>query len=266
MQSMMRSLADFERYTVSATDGDVGSVADFLFEDERWVIRYLVVKTGALAHRTRVLISPLFFGKADWQSYRFHLSLPMAKVESSPNIDTDKPVSRQQEIEYYNYFGYPYYGKSRKLWGTRDYPGAMAAGVATDTLAEHADKATGDVHLRSAGEVRGYHVQGTDGVVGHIEDFIVDDHTWEVRYLVINTRDWWPGKKVLVAPRWVSSVSWEEKKVHVDLSRQAIKGSPEWVVDAAVNREYETRLYDYYGRPVYWLGGEPAEEQRAPHP
>ena len=114
------------------------------------------------------------------------------------------------------------------------------------------DKASGDVHLRSAQEVRGYHIQGSDEAIGHVEDFIVDDETWEVRYLVIDTSNWWFGKKVLVAPHWASRISWEERKVYVDLSRQAIKNSPEWNATAAVNREYEARLYDYYGRPVYW--------------
>ena len=117
---------------------------------------------------------------------------------------------------------------------------------------KHYKEAPGDVHLRSANEVRGYHVQGRDGAIGHIADFIVDDETWAVRYLVIDTKNWWFGKKVLVAPHWANRVSWPERKVYVDLARDDIEKSPEWNPAEAINREYETRLYDYYGRPVYW--------------
>jgi hypothetical protein len=133
------------------------------------------------------------------------------------------------------------------------YPGSLAAGGGNEASAEHPDKPD-DVHLRSAAEVRGYHIQGSDQAIGHVEDFIVDDGSWEIRYLVIDTNNWWFGKKVLVAPNWISRISWGERKVHVDLSRETIKNSPEWNASAAVNREYESRLYDYYGRPVYWDG------------
>lgn len=113
---------------------------------------------------------------------------------------------------------------------------------------------SGDVHLRSDEEVRGYHVEGSDAAIGHIEDFIVDDETWEVRYLVVDTRNWWFGKKVLVMPQWASRISWTERKVYLDLSRQQIKDSPEWNAAAAIDRAYETRLHDYYRRPGYWVG------------
>ena len=123
----------------------------------------------------------------------------------------------------------------------------------TENEASETDAGKSDeVHLRSAKELRGYHIQGTDEAIGHVADFIVDDETWEVRYLVIDTSNWWFGKKVLVAPHWATRISWEEGKIHLDLSRQAIKSSPEWDPHAAINRDYEVRLYDYYGRPVYW--------------
>ncbi len=118
--------------------------------------------------------------------------------------------------------------------------------------------------MRSVNELIGYHIQGSDGAIGHVEDFIVDDESYEMRYLVVNTHSIWFGKKVLVAPRWASRVSWEEKAVSVDMSRQAIAMSPTWDPAAAVNREYETRLHDYYGRPVYWPmdGDGPGEAPR----
>lgn len=267
---MLRSLKDLERYTVNATDGDIGSVANFLLDDEHWAIRYLVADTDGFFDGRRVLISPISLRQADWSTRRLHVALTRDKVKKSPSIDVDKPVSRQHERDYYRYYGYPYYWGYSGLWGMGADPGLLAAGRWNDAPGERIDE-TGDVHLRSASEVRSYHIQGSDEAIGHVEDFIVDDETWQVRYLVIDTSNWWFGKKVLVAPHWASRISWEERKVHVDLSRQAIKNSPEWNASAAVNREYEVRLYDYYGRPVYWGSGDqpagtPSVDQSASHP
>ena len=143
------------------------------------------------------------------------------------------------------------------------YPGLLAAGTLDEGPDEHSDK-SGDVHLRSAKEVSGYHIQGSDHSIGHIEAFIVDDETWTVRYLVIDTSNWWFGKKVLISPHWASRVSWLERKVYVDMARQAIKDSPEWTATTGVHREFERRLHEYYGRPVYWVGGQPSEQTRPP--
>ena len=263
---MLRSLKDLERYTVSATDGDIGIVDNFLLDDERWIVRYLVVETGGVFDGRRVLISPISFREAEWSTHRFHLALTMDKVKNSPSVDVDKPVSRQHEMDYHHYYGYPYYWGASGLWGMGAYPALLAAGKWDKARAGHSAKASGDVHMRGAKAVHGYHIQGSDEAIGHVEDFIVDDETWEVRYLVVDTSNWWLGKKVLVAPRWANRVSWEEENVYVDMTRQAIKNSPEWDPAAAVNREYEAVLHDYYGRPAYWAIGErPAEVQPPRH-
>lgn len=259
---MLRSLKDLDRYDVSATDGDVGEVLNFLIDDEHWIVRYLVVQTGG---GRRVLISPISFREVDWTTRRFHLALTSHKVNNSPSVDMDEPVSRQREREYYLYYGYSQYWGSLGLWGIGGYPGLLATESRSDPPGEETDETSGDVHLRSVDEVRGYHVQGSDGAIGHVEDFIVDDETWEVRYLVVDTSNWWFGKKVLVAPQWADRVSWSEKNVHVDMSRKAIQGGPEWGGAAAIDREYESGLYDYYGRPVYWGSGDQVASGPPPH-
>lgn len=248
---MLRSLKGFERYTVRASDGDIGVVVDFYLGDEHWVVRYLVVETDAIFENHQVLISPISFRKADWSSHRFHVGLTKAKVQSSPSVETDKPVSRQFEWDYIRYYGYPNYWGQSGLWGSEAHPNLLAEAKWSNEPIEYYAKPN-DIHLRSASELRGYHVQGNDGEIGHIEDFIVDDETWEVRYLVIDTSNWWFGSKVLVSPHWASRVSWGEGNVYVDLSRESIRNSPEWKPTAAINREYEMRLYDYFGRPAYW--------------
>ena len=252
---MLRCLKDLERYKVSATDGDIGSVVDFLLDDEHWVVRYLVVETGDLLNERQVLISPISFRQVDWSTRRFHLALTMDRVKNSPSVDVNKPVSRQHERDYYGYYGMPYYWGSSWFWGTGAYPGLLAECEWHESQTELSDQSS-DCHLRSANEIRGYHIQGTDEAIGHVEDFIVDDETWAVRYLVIDTSNWWLGKRVLIAPHWATTVSWEQKNVCVELSRERIKNSPEWSARTAMNRDYETRLYKHYGRPAYWIDDE----------
>lgn len=248
---MLRSLKDLERYTVNATDGDVGTVVDFLVEDSRWTIRYLVVETGSFFHERHVLVSPVSFGKVEWSSRRVDLTLTKEKIRNSPSVDVDKPVSRQHEWDFVRYYGYPYYWGYSGLWGVGDNPALLGAGEYYAESAERLEHAPGDVHLRSVKEILGYDIQGSDGAIGHLDDLVVDDTTWELRYLVVDTSNWWFGKKVLLAPHWASRVSWSEQKIFVDETRESVKRSPEWAA-FTVNREYEAQLYEHYGRPHYW--------------
>ncbi|CAN5863210.1 PRC-barrel domain-containing protein [soil metagenome] len=247
---MLRSLADLNDYSVSATDGDLGHVGGFLLDDEQWVLRYLIVEVGDLLDRHRVLISPISFGRADWATHRFHLALTLDQIKSSPDIDTDKPVSRQHERDYLGYYGYPNYWGQAGMWGMGVFPGLLAGSTPYDVSPTAATESAGDAHLRSANELRGYHIHGSDGAIGHVVDFILDDESWAIRFLVIDTSAWWFGKKVLVSPRWADSIRWDDRTIHLDISRAAVKSSPEWNPDAPVNRELEHRLYDYYGRPA----------------
>lgn len=268
--AVLRSLKDLENYTLFATDGEIGTVVGFLLDDETWTIRYLVAETNGASGARDVLISPISFRKADWGKPRcFRLALTRELVRRSPGIDTDQPVSRQHEIEYYRYLGYSCYWGGSSIWGAGTYPALLALGRWDDAAAGPAGPVdvTGwrPPPARSAGEVRGYHVQGLDDAIGHIDDFIVDDESWEVRYLVIvDTGNWWAGRKVLVEPRWARHVSWEEGTIYFELSRQAIKDSPSWDETDAVNRQYEVQLYDYYGRPVYWRNVDRPDEPGPP--
>ena len=260
---MLRSLKELERYKVSATDGEVGSVANFLFDDEKWAIRHLVVETGHFFDERRVLISPISFRTVDWAKRLFHLALTMDEVKKSPNVDTDQPVSRQHERDYYDYYGYPYYWGAMGVWGLGYYPALLGARPGDVVPTRRSDEMSGDAHLQSVVEVHGYDIQGTDDGIGFAEDFIVDDQTWEIRYLVVDTSHWWWGKKVLVAPDWATHISWADRKISVDLTREAIKNSPEWDGASIIPREYEALLCASYRRPAYWLASNRSEEVRA---
>jgi hypothetical protein len=249
---MLRSLKALESYKVTAKDGDVGSVVNFLLDDERWAIRYLVVDTGGFFGSRQVLISPISFREVDFSSNRFHLSLSMEKVKNSPSIDLDRPVSRQQERGYYGYYGYPYYWGYDGLWGMGADPIAFR-GSGYQSPRDILGEPPGDRHLRGANEVTGYHIEATDGAIGHVADFVIDDLTWAVRYLVVATTNWWPGKRVLVAPEWASRISWVDRKVYLGMSRDAIQHSPPWTGAYPVTRAYEDTLVQHYGGTAGWI-------------
>ena len=259
---MQKITKDLKGNTIVATDGDIGKVDDFYFDDESWTIRYLVADTGDWLLRRKVLLSPVALGKADFASGRFKVTLTKKQIEGSPSIDTDKPVSRQHEAYYHDYYGYPYYWTGPFLWGPMYCPQIPVLDQKRIEERRAEREEAGDLHLRSANKVTGYHIEATDGDVGHVEDFILDNETWEIRYLVVDTRNWLPGKKVLIAPRWIDRVSWDDSKVYVSLSREAIKNAPEYHPDA-LNREYEEKLHNHYDRPKYW--DPPSAGREAPH-
>lgn len=252
---MLKNAKDLEKFVVNATDGEIGHVTDLLLEDDKWAVRYLVVQTTGQTQRPRVLISPVSVQETDWEGHRLELALTQEKVMNSPSVELDKPVSRQHEREYSRYYGYPPYWGGIGVWGMGMYPGLLA--TSHWAAPPEASDEPGDAHLRSAAELRGYHIHGSDGTVGHVDDFILDDETWELRYLALDTSNWWFGKKVLIAPQWATRVSWVTREVFVDLTQKDVKSSPEWDANAAISRDYEAGLYRHYGRPEYW-GNHPA--------
>jgi hypothetical protein len=264
---MLRSLKDLERYKVSATDGELGRVVNVLLDDERWVVRYLVVDTGGYLDDRRVLISPMSFRQIEWATQRFHLALTMDQVRRSPSVDVDQPVTWQHEESLHEHYGYPPHCGCSETASLATPASEPVTRTRSELPCPTANGHSADVHLRSSKELRGYQIHGTDGAIGHVDDFITDDVTWEVRYLVVDTGNWWVGKKVLVAPHWARHISWRDRTVDVDMSRGAIKKSPDWSATDAVNRANEERLYDYYGRPVYWTSGDRANAaQLEAHP
>jgi hypothetical protein len=240
---------------IRALDGELGTIDQFYFDDDSWAIRYFVVNTGNWLEGRQVLISPFSVTHTDWQARRLDVALTKQQVEDSPDIDTHRPVSRQHETEYLGYFSYPYYWDGPNLWGPAFLPVGSQL-LAAETVEARADKlrnASTDSHLRSANAVAGYSIDATDGEIGHLDGFIVDDETWAIRYIEVATRNWWPGKKVLVSPAWIDLVSWETSKVHVGLSREVIRNAPEYLESMPVSRDYENQLYFHYGLPPYWL-------------
>lgn len=266
---MLHSIREMNGYTLQASDGEIGKVDEFLFDDQQWTIRYMVVDTGGWLSGRRVLISPISIRTANWDHQMIDVGLTKYQVEHSPGIHTEQPVSRKKEAELAQYYGYAPYWGGAGIWGAGMYPTPLlyaypmrpVAAVPPVVSARPVEQRQisrqeqGDPHLRSTREVIGYAIQARDGEIGTVDDFLVDDETWMLRYLVIDAGSWWSGKKVLVAPEWISTISWERSDVRVNLSRETIKGAPEFDPYTPVSHDYEARLDDYYGRPAVWQAG-----------
>ena len=255
---MLRSMKDLHGFTIGATDGDIGTVKEFYFDDVSYTVRYVVVETGGWLSDRRVLLSPIAFRATDWEHQRITTGLTKAKVEKSPDIDTQKPVSRQHETAFFGYYGYGPYWEGPYLWGASPNP-YLGPGPVLNPAALGREQSWNwegrerhDPHLRSSRAVTGYHIQSTDGDIGHVEGFVVDDESWAIRYMIVDTSNWWAGKKVLVAPAWIEKVDWDQSKVHVTITRAQIENSPEYDPAQPVERAYEQQLHGHYGQPRYW--------------
>jgi hypothetical protein len=257
---MLRSLKGLIGADIRATDGDIGKVHDFYFDDEKWTVRYLVADTGGWLRGKLVLLSPAALGHPGWDEKVFPVHCTRQQVEDSPSALMDQPVSRQHEEDLHKHYGWPpywigggHFPATTVVFGPERTvpPLSDTHGVRRDPDLP-AEKGRGDPHLHSVKEVAGYQIQAEDEEIGHAEDFLVDDDSWEIRYLVVDTRRWLPGKDVLIAREWMDHVSYPDSRVHVDLTREQIRSAPEYEQGTPVSREYEEELYAHYGRRGYW--------------
>ena len=247
---------------IKASDGALGKIKDVYFDDHSWIVRYLVVETGAFLAERQVLISPISVLNIDWDKNVVHVNLTMHQVKASPSIDTDKPVSRQHEADYFDYYGYPYYWTDPSLWVKATNPVSPAGRAAALRNSPGLQgEAPFDPQLRSAKEVTGYGLRTVAEIMGHVEDFLLDSVTWAIRYVLVDTRNWLPGRHVVIPPAWIKDVEWDKQLVRVDVSPERVKSAPEFDLSIEFTREDEKRLFKHYGREAYWqaptLGHQP---------
>jgi len=232
---MLRSTAELAGLAIHATDGTIGTLTNVLFDDIHWLVRYLVVDTGHWLPGRLVLISPASVDSADLAARQLHVKLTKAQVEASPGIESHETVSRQHEQRVAKYYGWPVY------WPTE---GVLAPDVD--------DQKHGDANLRSASEVQGYYVHAKDGDLGHVADFLIDETLWEIRYVIVDTRNWLPGRKVLVDPRATDRVDWAKSTVHVHLTRDELQHCPTYDATGARETQDQAHQESFQRWPTYW--------------
>ena len=270
---MLFAITGLQRCPVEGIDGRVGTVKDFLFDDHSWKIRWMVVDTGYWLPGRRILIHPSVIVPLDlaepadrvlpmmsWgETLAISVRLTKAQIEASPEAQEDQPVTKQMEAQLYDYYGWD------PSWGTAYFgpnaivtspagPPIFAAAAARQAAGMEAHPGDGDQHLRSVVAVNGYHVHATDGELGHVENFLADDANWDIRYLVIATRNWWPGKHVRLAPYAVKEIDWSEERINVNVTRHQVKSSPAWDPLAMTDNIGEQHLHRHFGWPGYEIG------------
>ena len=243
-------------YSIEATDGILGTVKDFLFDDRTWMLKWLVVDTGNWLTERKVLLHPSSIQKTDHERNAIVVDLTKVQVHGSLPIGRDEPVSMQMETHLYDYYGWdPYWGNSYFAAGAIASPlsvppffssAAMAAPAPANAVEDK-----GNPNLRSMSEVVGYTIHATDGVIGHVESFMIDDASWNIRYLVVDTVNWWPGKHVLMSPFAVRDVKWIDRQVWLDADRAKVRSSPNWDPLDFIDQNFEKDLHRHYGWAAY---------------
>jgi hypothetical protein len=262
--TMLHNVKDLDGYAAEGVDGPIGHVSDFFFDDRTWAVRYLVLETGRWLKSRKVLISPIAFGPPDASARLLPIAMTKEQIRHSPDVDTELPVSRQHELQYADHYGCPATPGSVKQGGADhsepvqagyDVIGAIqlrraqhAASIAKASSGSEID----DPHLRSCRALMRYLIHATDGAIGAVDGMLLDDATWTIRYLIVNTSDWWLGHEVLLATSWIDSVSWDKAAIDVGITRQALKNAP--ACDAAVplDRRLEQSLFEHHRRRGYW--------------
>ncbi len=244
---MRRKIENLIGFKILALDGEIGKVKEFYFDDSTWTIRYLIIETGSWLFGRAILLSPESLLAPDWENEVFPVNLTKAQVEGSPEIDADKSITRQHEMDLYNYYPWGAF-----YWGGMGSAGmGMAYPVEIENTAQmQKDQSDNDPHLRSTESVKGYNIKATDGEIGEVEDFIVNDQSWTIDFMEVDTGNWFPGKKVLISPQWIREINWESSSVVVNKTEEQVKNSPEYVPSQEILDSYESNLQNYYGRYI----------------
>lgn len=262
---MLWNASAINGYAIAASDGKIGTIDDFLFDDTNWLVRWLVVDTGNWLSGRKVLLPSSALAHLDVKKEECSIKLTMQQIKDSPDVDTDRPVSRQMETGVYGYYGYsPYWNSGYGYMGGMGYIGGYGymggMGGAMPILSgsrrreeeiADAQQNRDDVHLRSVEAVTGYHIHASDGEIGHVEDFLIEDADWSIRYLVVDTKNWWPGKKALISPQSVKEIDWPDRLVNINVDRQKVEGGPAYDASVTIDGAFDEKFLTYFG--IKWV-------------
>jgi sporulation protein YlmC with PRC-barrel domain len=224
---MLQDLEQLYGRKLGATDGVIGQVKDFYFDDKTWAVRYLVADTGSWLSGRQGLLTPhaftnRAFGRSDADTDVLGVNLTRKQIEDSPPIDSHRPVSRQHEEEYFRYYGWPTYWQDGGLGGGVAFPAVMPP-LTAEKRPHHGHNQRDDLHLRSTKAVTGYHIHATDGQIGSVSGFMVDGKNWAIHELVVETGHWYGGKTILLLSKNISRISYDNSTVFVNLTMDDLR-------------------------------------------
>jgi sporulation protein YlmC with PRC-barrel domain len=235
---MLMSLAELVGFSIQAADGQIGKVSDFYFDEKEWIVRYLIDQTGSWFSRRQVVIAPACIVKIDIGKKEIVTGLTRSQVENSPRIDLGKPLAQDEEQQIINYYHWPDYKSLTKEW-------MMQRNMA-------ADKISSGPNLHSSQTITGYHIITREEEVGFVENMIVDDKNWMIRYLVIDANFGLESKKILIAPDWIDTINWHERDMSVNIATKKMSECPTFDLSMPIRREYENLLYEHFECKKYW--------------
>ena len=219
---MLRNINDIYGTQLAATDGNIGHVKDFYFDDKSWTVRYLIVDTGSWLPGRQVLFAPDAFDGFRPDGEVLKLNLTREEIENGPTIESHRPVTRQHERDYYQYYSWPPYWENSGMWGIGGMP-VLATPAEIKPEVDPLD----DVHLRSTKAVTGYDIKASDGTLGTVSGFMVDHKSWAIADLVVEAGHWYSGKEILISPAAVLGISYDSSEVSVKLTRADLARTPE---------------------------------------
>ncbi len=256
---MLRDLAKLYDFSLHGNDGEVGKVDDFYLCDEDFALPYLVVDIGSWLFGKRVLVATdalLPLRMPLWERKVLVANLTREQIKEAPELDLDQPITREAEADLRAYYGWPLYWAGSVPLGmpiaTADataYPIPEAAAELDPAPHAHNE----GQHLRSTRQLHGYGIEAEDGGIGHVETLLASEDDWVLRYLVVDTRDWLPGRKVLLATKSLAEIDWSGRDIHVRLTRDQVRNAPEYHPSKPIERAHEMELLRYYGYEPYWM-------------
>ena len=249
---MLQVISGLKGFAIEARDGVLGTIVDFLFDDSRWRVRWLVVDCGSWLRQRKVLIHPSAISLTSFQDQRFIVNLTKAEVEGSPDWSEDQPVSKQMETRIFDHMAGTRFGARPISPAFRGYrlptASALVSGLWRNEPAAH-DIEPGDPHLRSSSEIVGYRLHTADGDIGHVENLMIDDSDWSLRYFIADVSNWWFGARVLISPAAVETIEWSDRHIRLNVTREQVKSSPPWDPMVAFDEIYAKQLHQHYGWP-----------------
>lgn len=256
----LHRLHDLTRQDLTSRDGGTSTVVSVYFDDQDWVVRYFIVRLGGSVPGREVLVPPSATRRLPHQPDSLFLTLTRSELENAPPADSQLPASRHYELQIRSQNGDRTSRPGQDSTRPWDFvcfgwPPHLPQGRLFDPTIDtrrqappnHPIAKAKQPHLHSSRTVTGYHIHARDGEIGHVEDFILEEPDWTVRYLAVNTRNWLPGKHVLIPPARVIDLNWALRLVIVDLDRETILNAPSYDNHKPIVHSDQLALNGHFG-------------------
>ncbi len=240
---MLRTARTLKNYKLECIDGELGKAKEFHFDTQCWIVRYLIAETGSWLAGRKILISPHAMDSIRREDQHIFIDLNKNQIKDAPLLYNNHPISREFEEENCRYYDWPIYWHSQSFG--EQQPRLRNRNYDQWNECKH-DNIVCDIRLRSTLEINDFHIQTLDNDIGHIEDFIIDDAAWVIRYLIVSIRSGWPEYRVLIPPQWINRISDTEGKVFVSFNRESFDQMQEYTEESLLNLNYETELCSNY--------------------